>query len=81
MVNTYSIFLKDIKPTGFKVIEIDGYVTDKAVEQAKAVLDDPQLRQEMVDHDYELARKYFSYSVLHQGLKNYMIEHKWLSPD
>ena len=62
-------------------IEIDGYVTDKAVEQARAVLDEPKLRQEMVDHDYELAKKYFSYSVLHQGLKHYMIEHKWLSPD
>ncbi len=81
VVNTYSIYLKDIKPKGFKVIEIDGYVTDKAVEQARAVLDDPKLRQEMVDHDYELAKKYFSYSVLHQGLKHYMIEHKWLSPD
>ena len=80
VVNTYSIYLKDIKPKGFKVIEIDGYVTDKAVEQARAVLDDPKLRQEMVEHDYELAKKHFSYSVLHQGLKHYMIEHKWLSP-
>ncbi len=81
VVNTYSIYLKDIKPKGFKVIEIDGYVTDKAVEQTKAVLDNPQLRQEMVDHDYELAKKYFSYSVLYQGLRNYMIDHGWLAPD
>ena len=81
VVNTYSIYLKDIKPKGFKVIEIDGYVTDKAVEQTKAVLVNPQLRQEMVDHDYELAKKYFSYSVLYQGLRNYMIEHNWLAPD
>ncbi len=81
VVNTYSIYLKDIKPKGFKVIEIDGYVTDKAVEQTKAVLDNPELRQEMVEHDYELAKKYFSYSVLYQGLRNYMIEHNWLKPD
>ena len=81
VVNTYSIYLKDIRPKGFKVIEIDGYVTDKAVEQTKQVLDNPQLRQEMVDHDYELGKKYFSYTVLHQGLRNYMVEHKWLAPD
>ena len=81
VVNTYSIYLKDIKPKGFKVIEIDGYVTDKAVEQTKKVLDNPELRQEMVDHDYELAKKYFSYTVLHQSLRHYMVEHNWLAPD
>ncbi len=81
VVNTYSIYIKDIKPKGFKVIEIDGYVTDKAVEQTKAVLDNPQLRQEMVDHDYELAKKYFSYTVLQQSLRNYMVAHNWLAPD
>ncbi len=81
VVNTYSIYLKDIKPKGFKVIEIDGYVTDQAVEQTKQVLDNPQLCQEMVDHDYQLAKKYFSYSVLYQGLRNYMIDHGWLAPD
>ncbi len=42
VVNTYSIYLKDIQPKGFKVIEIDGYVTDKAVEQTKQVLDNPE---------------------------------------
>lgn len=81
VVNTYSIYLKDIKPKGFKVIEIDGYVTEKAVEQTKQVLDNPQLRQQMVDHDYALAKKYFSYTVLHQGLRNYMVEHQWLAPE
>jgi glycosyltransferase involved in cell wall biosynthesis len=81
VVNTYSIYLKDIKPKGFKVIEIDGYVTDKAVEQTKQVLDNPGFRQEMVEHDYALANKYFSYKVLHQNLRNFMIEHNWLAPD
>jgi glycosyltransferase involved in cell wall biosynthesis len=81
VVNTYSIYLKDIQPKGFKVIEIDGYVTDKAVEQTKQVLDNPKLCQEMVDHDYELAKKYFSYTVLELILRHYMIEHNWLAPE
>jgi hypothetical protein len=80
-VNTYSIYLKDIQPKGFKVIEIDGYVTDKAVEQTKQVLDNPKLCQEMVDHDYELGKKYFSYTVLERILRHYMIEHNWLGPE
>jgi len=81
VVNTYSIYLKDIKPKGFKVIEIDGYVNDKAIEQTKQVLDNPELRQEIVEHDYALAQKYFSYKVLHQNLRNYMVAHHWLAPD
>jgi glycosyltransferase involved in cell wall biosynthesis len=81
VVNTYSIYLKDIRPKGFKVIEIDGYVTNQAVEQTKQVLDNPEIRQEMVEHDYALAKKYFSYTVLHQNLRHYMVEHNWLAPD
>jgi glycosyltransferase involved in cell wall biosynthesis len=81
VVNTYSIYIKDIQPKGFKVIEIDGYVTDKAVEQTKQVLDNPELCKEMVDHDYELAKIYFSYTVLELILRHYMIEHNWLAPE
>ena len=81
VVNTYSIYIKDIQPKGFKVIEIDGYVTDKAVEQTKQVLDNPELCKEMVDHDYELAKIYFSYTVLERILSHYMIEHNWMAPE
>ena len=81
VVNTYSIYIKDIQPKGFKVIEIDGYVTDKAVEQTKQILDNPEFCKEMVDHDYELAKKYFSYTVLERILSHYMIEHNWLAPE
>ena len=81
VVNNYSIYIKDIKPKGFSAIEIDGYVTETAVEKTKQILDDPKLCQEMVDHNYDLAKKYFSYSVLHRILNHYMIEHNWLAPE
>ena len=80
VVNTYSIYIKDIKPKGFSVVEIDGYVTEKAVEQTKQILDDPVLCQKMVDHNYELGKQYFSYTVLERILRHYMIEHSWLAP-
>ena len=81
VVNTYSIYLKDIQPKGFKVIEIDGYVTDKAVKQTEQVLDNPEFCKEMVDHDYALAKKYFSYTVLERILSHYMIEHNYMAPE
>lgn len=70
VVNTYSIYTMDIKPKGFKVIEIDGYVSASAVRQARKVLTDPEYRHEMVKHNYETAQKYFSYSILRKKLKN-----------
>ena len=78
VVNAYSIYTKDIKPKGFSVIEIDGFVTSQAVEKAKQILANPDLCQAMVDHNYELGKKFFSYAVLHQGLRNFMRERGWL---
>ena len=70
VVNTYSIYTMDIKPKGFSVIEMDGYVTNETVRKTRAVLTDPELRSKMVKHNYETAQKYYSYSVLHNKLKN-----------
>ena len=70
VVNTYSIYNMDIKPKGFSVIEIDGYVSDAAVRQTRKVLKDSEYRNKMVKHNYETARKYFSYFVLRKKLKN-----------
>jgi len=70
VVNIYSIYAIDIKPKGFSVIEIDGYVTDEAVRKTRKVLTDSGLRKNMVTHNYETARKYYSYSVLAKKLNN-----------
>ncbi|MEE8553884.1 MAG: glycosyltransferase family 4 protein [Desulfobacterales bacterium] len=70
VVNRYSIYSMDIKPKGFSVIEIEGYVTDAAVRQAREVLENPELSKKMVEKNYEIATRYYSYSVLEQKLKN-----------
>ena len=80
VVNAYSIYTKDIKPKGFSVIEIDGYVTSEAVEKTKKVLDDPDLCRKMVDLNYDLGLKCFSYSVLHRGLRDFLSSRGWIPP-
>jgi glycosyltransferase involved in cell wall biosynthesis len=70
VVNTYSVYLTDIKPKGFRVIPLDGYVTDEAIRGTRKVLRDPSLAQEMAVHNYELGKKYYSYSVLERKLRN-----------
>jgi glycosyltransferase involved in cell wall biosynthesis len=74
VVNAYSIYTKDIKPKGFSVIEIDGYVTQAAVEKTEVALDNQQFRQQMVEYNYELGLEYFSYGVLHRGLRALLVQ-------
>lgn len=74
VVNSYSIFTIDIEPKGFKVIELNGYVTDKAIQETREMLNNPKLRRRSVEHNYELARRYYSYSVLRQRLRHLMLD-------
>jgi glycosyltransferase involved in cell wall biosynthesis len=68
LVNRYSVYIVDIEPKGFDVVAIDGFLTDAAVKQVELVLKDPQRRKAMVEKNFELGKKYFSYSVLKRGL-------------
>jgi glycosyltransferase involved in cell wall biosynthesis len=68
VVNAYSIYSIDIKPKGFEVIELDGYVDSQAIEQAHTVLTSERCREEMVEHNYAVASRYYSYNVLNQKL-------------
>lgn len=69
VVNTYSIYMMDIQPKGFDVIEIDGYVTEEAVLKTRQILENPEMCKAMVEKNYEIARRCFSYSVLRQKLR------------
>ena len=74
VVNKYVIYILDIEPKGFKVITLDGYVNDDAVKRTKEILADPEKREKMVKHNYRLAKRYFSLSVLRRKLKNLIRE-------
>lgn len=68
LVNNYSVYAFDIKTKGFKTIEIDDYITQQAVDFTRKVLSDKDLRQEMVEHNYDLAKRHFSYRMLREKL-------------
>ena len=69
VVNSYSTYEVDIKPRGFHVIEFDGYVTDATLEQTRRVLADTDRAARQALENYQLARRYFSYSVLQRRLQ------------
>ncbi|MEX2444181.1 MAG: glycosyltransferase family 4 protein [Alkalispirochaeta sp.] len=68
VVNNYSIYSHDIKPLGFRVVEMDDFVSEDTVRQTQALLDDPAQVEEMVQANYELGLKYFSYRNLEEKL-------------
>jgi glycosyltransferase involved in cell wall biosynthesis len=69
LVNNYSIYAQDIKPKGFKVIEMDNFISHSTIEQTLEVLDNPQLQSEMVEKNYELALRHYSYHILDKKLE------------
>jgi mannosylglucosylglycerate synthase len=69
LVNNYSVYSFDIRTKGFRTIEIDDFITDEAVAYTHKVLSDKDMREKMVEHNYDLATRYFSYKVLRVKLK------------
>ena len=68
VVNKYSIFETDIKPKGFRVIEFDGYINEQTLGAARFILTHPEKACEQCEHNYELARRYYSYTMLERRL-------------
>jgi glycosyltransferase involved in cell wall biosynthesis len=69
LVNRYSIFITDIEPKGFRSVTMDGMLTRDVVDHVRRVIGDEAYRMEMVDRNYELAKAFFSYSVLRRRLR------------
>ncbi len=70
LVNRYAIFICDIEPKGFKVITMNGFLTRNVLEHVRKVISDEQYRTEMVEHNFKLGTKFFSYSVLRRKLRS-----------
>ena len=75
LVNRYSIFQQDIEPVDFDVVVMDTYVMPETVETVRALLRSPEGTEIMARKNFELARRFFSYTLLeqrlHQALMNF----------
>jgi len=69
VVNRYPIYIQDIENKGFKVIAMDGYVSNETVLETKKLLSDPTLIEEMVNENYRIASQHFSYQSLLNSLQ------------
>ena len=69
VVNDYTIYGIDIKPKGFRAIELDGFITDEAVAEVEQILKKPALAAEMAEHNYQLAKRFYSFAFLEHQLQ------------
>jgi glycosyltransferase involved in cell wall biosynthesis len=69
LVNRYPVYAADIGPLGFDFVEIDGAITAEAVDQVRALLVDLQRRQQVVEHNFQLGGRHFSYQMLEMKLQ------------
>ncbi len=69
LVNRYSIFIEDIEPKGFRFPMIDGFITRGVLHEINRLLHDKTYLKEVVDHNYEVAARYYSHSVILRSLR------------
>ena len=68
LINRYEVFVRDIEPQEFDLIVMDGFITERVVKQVREVLESPERREMMVDHNYAVATRHYSYEVLRKRL-------------
>jgi glycosyltransferase involved in cell wall biosynthesis len=68
VINRYDVFRSDIEPKGFEVVAFDGFIEEDMVERVRSLLDDPTAQTAMVDHNYRLGGRYYSYRTLERQL-------------
>ena len=76
VVNRYSIFVEDIEPLGFEAIAFEGFITRDIIKRIWEMLE-PENRERVVDRNYELAKRFFSYSVLEKRLMHLIETFNW----
>ncbi|MEO6350235.1 MAG: glycosyltransferase family 4 protein [Candidatus Limnocylindrales bacterium] len=68
VVNRYSVYEADIRPLGFRFIELLDEVTDEAVDALRQALADPVRMRVDSEHNFALAREHFGYDRLRRDL-------------
>jgi glycosyltransferase involved in cell wall biosynthesis len=68
LVNRYGVFVRDIEPQAFDLVVMDGFLTKKVVQAVREILENPNRLEQIATHNYEVATRHYSYSVLRKRL-------------
>jgi len=73
LINRYAIFEADIEPKGFDVIAIDGFITEKTIQDVRKILNDSDRLAEAAETNYMLGWRYLSYEMLEEKLEALLV--------
>ena len=68
-VNLYPIYELDIRPKGFRCLEMDGYVTESLVRETNALMDDRERSRAWADENYAIGLRHYSHQAVRDGLR------------
>jgi mannosylglucosylglycerate synthase len=68
-VNRYPVYDADIRPLGFRFVEIAGTVTDEAVESVRSLLVDPDRVAANAEHNFAIGKANLGYDRLEQAFR------------
>jgi glycosyltransferase involved in cell wall biosynthesis len=74
VVNNYSIYEVDIKPKGFRAVSFDGFINEDSIKQVRYLLDNPAETEAWAEENYQLGRRYFSFSMLERRLHSILAD-------
>ena len=66
----YAIYRTEIEPCGVRAITMDGYLTDEVVEQVRRVLTDEDFREQLVETNYQVGCRFFSFEHVESELRS-----------
>lgn len=70
VMNAYEIYRVDIRPKGFRIMQLDDFPTRELIRKVRGMLDSPEEMRDITETNYELGKRYFSYRNLETCLKN-----------
>ena len=74
LVNNYSIYEVDIKPKGFRAVWFDGFISEDTLARVRKILLKPEKAEVWAEENYQLAKRYFSFTVLERRLQSILAD-------
>jgi len=68
-VNRYPVYEADIRPLGFRFVEIDGVVTEETAVAVRDLLADPTRIEANAEHNFGIAQAHLGYDRLERSLR------------
>ena len=68
VMNNYEIFKMDILPKGFKIIGFNDFINPECIQESYEVLTNREKTAEMVEYNYAVGKRHYSYRMLQSRL-------------